>query len=269
MDGREAHADAVLGRGQWLVWRRPGWVEPDVPHNFAVLYEDEHLLAVSKPCGLPTVPAGGFLENTLLALVRKSRPEAAPVHRLGRGTSGVVLFARTRRAGSALCAAFRRREIRKTYRALAAGNPVENAFCIDLPIGPVPHARLGTVNAVCADGKPALSKVRVLERRTDSSLLEVCIETGRPHQIRIHLAAAGRPLVGDPLYLAGGGIIDTALPGDLGYLLHAERIRLRRPESGEDLEIRCAPPPELRLDGENNEEPGAAEIIKETRTKWH
>jgi len=163
----------------------------------------------------------------------------------------------------------RRREIRKTYRALAAGSPVEDVFRVDLPIGPVPHARLGTVHAVCASGKPALSRVSVLERRTDSSLLEVCIESGRPHQIRIHLAAAGRPLVGDPLYLAGGGIIDTALPGDLGYLLHAERVGLRHPESGEDLEIRCASPPELRLDKENDEESGVAETTEGTRTQWH
>ena len=213
-----------------------------------MLYEDDDLLSVAKPSGLPTLPAGGFLDHTLLRLVRKSRPEASPIHRLGRGTSGVVLFARTARAGSNICAAWRRNEVVKIYRGLAAGCPAEDNFTIEVPIGPVPHPKIGTVNAACPDGKFALSRVSVLERRGATSLLEIRIETGRPHQIRIHLAFAGFPLVGDPLYAAGGAINDSeALPGDIGYLLHAQRLCFCHPATGLPFETQCPPPPELAL----------------------
>ncbi len=136
--------------------------------------------------------------------------------------------------------------MRKIYRGLATGCPDEDNFIIDTPIGPVPHPKIGTVNAACPDGKFALSKVRVLERRNGVSLLEIRIETGRPHQIRIHLSFAGYPLVGDRLYTAGGTINDPeALPGDTGYLLHAERLRFNHPATGLPFEIKCPPPPEL------------------------
>ena len=248
LDGHLIGADAVLRAGQVLVWRRPPWNEPDVPLAYAVLHEDEELLAVAKPCGLPSIPGGGFLEHTLLKLVRKRYPEATPIHRLGRGTSGVVLFVRTARSRSILCAAMRRNEVIKVYRALASGIPPLGEFSIETPIGPVPHPRLGTVHAASPKGKRALSRARILQRRTDACLLEVTIETGRPHQIRIHLAAAGHPLVGEPLYTIGGGLREpgTALPGDSGYLLHAERLCLRHPATASPFEVSCCPPPELR-----------------------
>ncbi|MEN6439561.1 MAG: RluA family pseudouridine synthase [Syntrophobacter sp.] len=247
LDDRRVATDAVLKRGQWLCWRRPPWEEPDVPLGFAVLFEDEDLLAAAKPSGLPTMPAGGFLDNTLFTLVRGRYPEATPVHRLGRGTSGIVLFARTARARSRLSMALRNGLVTRTYRALASGIPAHASFSIDVPIGPVPHPRLGTVNAACPGGRHALSRVRVLEHRADSSLVEVTIETGRPHQIRIHLAAAGHPLTGDPLYGAGGGVAARdGLPGDTGYLLHAGSIVFPHPATESGTEIWCSPPPELR-----------------------
>ena len=250
VDGTSAQPNGQLCAGQWLVWRRPPWDEPDVPLCFAVLYEDADLLGVAKPRGLPTIPAGGFMDHTLLTLVRKHYPEATPIHRLGRGTSGVVLFARTKRARSTLTAALRGGEVVKVYRALAGGRPDRDFFSIDSRIGPVPHPVLGSVHAACNNGRRAVSRVRVLEYRgAEACVLEVQIETGRPHQIRIHLAAAGYPLVGDPLYAAGGGIRDheRALPGDLGYYLHAQRLVIRHPATGLPVEILCAPPPELRV----------------------
>ena len=93
-----------LTLGQTLVWNRPPWIEPDSPQHFEVLFEDPYLLAVNKPSGLPTLPGDGFMENTLLRLVQKQTPNANPVHRLGRATTGIVLFAKTPRAASNLFA---------------------------------------------------------------------------------------------------------------------------------------------------------------------
>jgi 23S rRNA pseudouridine1911/1915/1917 synthase len=130
---------------------------------------------------------------------------------------------------------------------LAAGIPPADHFDINAPIGPVSHSKIETVHAACPGGKRAFSRVRVLERRDKDSLMEVSIETGRPHQIRIHLAFAGYPLVGDPLYATGGGIKNPqALPGDPGYLLHAESLSFCHPATGLQCKISCPPPPELR-----------------------
>jgi 23S rRNA pseudouridine1911/1915/1917 synthase len=214
-----------------------------VPLAFAVRYRDAHVLAVAKPRGLPSVPNGGFLTHTLLHVVRRLAPEAVPVHRLGRGTSGLVLFARTLQARRALARAWREGRVEKTYRALLSGAPERDAFTIEAPIGLVAHPRLGHVHAAATGGKLSLSRARVLERRKDATLVEVTIATGRPHQIRIHMAAAGHPLVGDPLYGVGGGLLAApGLPGDPGYWLHAHRLGLEHPATGVRLVLECRPP---------------------------
>jgi 23S rRNA pseudouridine1911/1915/1917 synthase len=238
----------VIRKGQRLSWLRPPWEEPEAPLAYGVLFEDEDLLAVAKPSGLPTLPGGGYLENTLLALVRRRHPEASPIHRLGRGTSGVVLFARTAASGRTLCRALREQQMIKIYRALVQGLPSRDAFSVAVPIGPVIHPGLGTVHAASPQGRAALSHVRILEGRESNSLVEVHIETGRPHQIRIHMAACGHPLVGDPLYASGGGFRQdqSALPGDEGYLLHALRLTLPHPRSGLPFAIECQAPRVLR-----------------------
>lgn len=249
LDGDLAREDNLLLAGQWLVWARPPWIEPEVPLATAILYEDEDLLAVAKPSGLPTLPGGGeFLTHTLLALVRRRHPEASPMHRLGRGTSGLVLFARTAATRQPLQAAFQAATTRKVYRALSSGHPALDAFEIAAPIGEIPYEPLGTLHAATPGGKASLSRVSVVERRADSTLVDVEIATGRPHQIRIHMAWAGHPLEGDPLYGPGGipSPGTQALPGDPGYLLHAHRLELVHPRTGALLDLRCPPPPALR-----------------------
>jgi len=247
IDSKIAHADTVLRKGHTLVWKRPPWREPDAPLSFEVLYEDADILAVAKPAGLPTLPGANYLQSTLLAQVQQTYPDAAPLHRLGRWTSGIVLCARNPQARRALVRQWAT-QVRKRYRALAVGAPAWDHATITEPIGPVPHPLLGSVHAVRSDGKAAVSHVTVLERRADCCLCDVWIDTGRAHQIRIHLAAAGHPLAGDPLYPPGGRpSVDTrALPGDPGYLLHATELRFRHPRHDTEQSVECEPPSLLR-----------------------
>jgi 23S rRNA pseudouridine1911/1915/1917 synthase len=250
IDGRPVAAHTILKSGQVLAWLRPPWEEPCVPAAFAILYRGPGLLAVAKPRGLPTIPGGGlFVDNTLLTLVRRHFPGASPLHRLGRATSGIVLFATTAEGGSALSRQWRGRDIVKLYRALVGGAPARDEWRVDTPIGPVPHPVLGTIHAASPVGKTAISDVKVLERRDGCAVVEVRITTGRPHQIRIHLAAAGHPLVGDPVYAVGGLPAPDALtlPGEGGYHLHAGLLAFADPVSGQWTQITCGPPPILRV----------------------
>jgi len=244
VDAEPALPEDRLRSGQRLEWRRPPWDEPEAPLTFDTLYEDDDVLAVGKPPGLPTLPGAHFLRSTLLHQVRLVAADAAPLHRLGRWTSGVVLFAKTAAARAELSRQLRAREIGKRYRALASGRPEWDRLTVDRPIGPVPHPLLGTVHAATSAGKPSLSRIEVLARLSDSFLCDVRITTGRPHQIRIHLAAAGHPLVGDPLYAAGGVPAADArsLPGDPGYKLHAAEVIFRHPRTGRVVTVTATPP---------------------------
>jgi 23S rRNA pseudouridine1911/1915/1917 synthase len=255
LNGRKAASDDLVKRGDTLLYYRWPWEEPEAPTDFAVLHEDDSVLVLDKPSGLPVLPGGFFLEKTLLYLVRERYgPACSPLHRLGRGTSGAILFTRNRPAARSLAAAMFERRILKVYLALASGVAMPDAFTVDAPIGPVPTSVPATVNAYRPDGRPSTSHVRVVRRlpERNASLLEVTIPTGRPHQIRIHLAYAGCPLVGDPLYQKGGvphadGVEDewTTTPGATGYLLHSWKIRFPHPTKGEDIEVVCPPPPAL------------------------
>jgi 23S rRNA pseudouridine1911/1915/1917 synthase len=219
-------------------------VEPGAPRHFEVLLEDAYLLAVNKPSGLPTLPGGGFMENTLLRLVQEQWPDANPVHRLGRGTSGIVLFAKTAQAASHLEAKWNTCEVEKSYRALAQGMAAQDSYEIVTPIGLVPHPRIGSVWAASPEGKPSRSVARVMARGTGTTTFGVSLYSGRPHQIRIHLASIGHPLVGDPLYGCNGQPLAQApgLPGDGGYLLHAEILRFPHPVTGVTVQVEAALP---------------------------
>jgi 23S rRNA pseudouridine1911/1915/1917 synthase len=255
LNGHPASSGTPLARGDLLIYHRPPWDEPDAPTDYGVLFEDDDVLVLAKPSGLPVLPGGFFLETTLLYLVRRRFGAAAsPLHRLGRGTSGAILFTRNSRAARSLAKAMFERRILKVYLALASGTSMPDAFTVEAPIGPVPHRLPATVNAYSPGGRPSTSRVRVLRRYPDrnASLVEVTIPTGRPHQIRIHLSYAGYPLVGDPLYQSGGtpraeGIDDewAITPGATGYLLHSWKIRFPHPSRREDVEIVCPLPASL------------------------
>jgi 23S rRNA pseudouridine1911/1915/1917 synthase len=244
LNGVAATGSESIASGQTLVWNRPPWIEPDAPQRFEVLFEDLHLLAVDKPSGLPTLPGGGFMENTLLRLVQKRTPSANPVHRLGRATTGIVLFAKTPQAASALSTNWNTHRIQKIYRALAQNIAQRDAYEILTPIGRVPHPRMGSVWAADPNGKPAKSSAKVISRDAGATTFEVTLHSGRPHQIRIHLASIGHPLVGDPLYGITGQPLENlpGLPGDGGYLLHAQFLKFHHPITGEEIHLEAALP---------------------------
>ena len=244
LNGVTANGSESVTSGQTLVWNRPPWTEPDAPQHFEVLFEDAHLLAVNKPSGLPTLPGGGFMENTLLRLVQKQFPNAGPVHRLGRATSGIVLFAKTAQAAAALCANWNTPKIQKIYRALAQNIAQHDAYEILTPIGLVTHPRLCSVWASNQSGKPSKSLAKVISRTTRTTTFEVSLYSGRPHQIRIHLASIGHPLVGDPLYGLTGQPLEylPGLPGDGGYFLHAQFLKFHHPITGEQINLEAVLP---------------------------
>ena len=265
LDGKPVDIGQVLAKGQRLTYRRLPWEEPVVPLDVEVLYEDKDLWAIAKPVGLPVLPGGGCLEHTVLWVMRSRYPndQPAPLHRLGRGTSGVMLVARSAQAKSELSRQFRVRSqksssgvatgsMRKIYSALVGPTTVSDlpdCFVCEQAIGKIPYPRLGYVYGHLKAGLHARSEGQVLERRADSTLVEIQILTGRPHQIRIHLAAVGYPLLGDPLYDVGGipKANGTAIPSDCGYRLHAHRLQFAHPRTGAVISVTAEPPEDLRV----------------------
>lgn len=242
VDGVRAAAATPLRHGQRLDWHKPPWREPEVPMDVAVLIDDNDLIAVCKPAGLPTLPGSGFLQHTLLTIVRAMAPSASPVHRLDRGTSGIVLFVKHADAARHIQRQWDTHTVTKVYRAVVEGVVVVEDVVVDTAIGPVADLHT-TLFAAAVNGKRARSTFRVVERRPTTTLCDVEIETGRPHQIRIHAGVIGHPLVDEPVYGVGGvrRVGSTARPGESGPLLHAHTLTIVHPRSGQPLTI-VAPP---------------------------
>ena len=213
------------------------------PMAIRALWEDEHLLVLDKPAGLVVHPAAGHWSGTLLNGLLARHPDAARlpragiVHRLDKDTSGVMVVGKTLEAVTALSRAIAERVVQRRYLALAHGELAEGAFSVEAPIGRDPVSRLRM--AVVASGKPARTDVRRVAVRDGFSAVHCALHTGRTHQIRVHLAHRGHPLVADAVY---GG--KPAL-GLSRQALHAWHLLLPHPVTGVPVAVCCAPPPDF------------------------
>lgn len=209
----------------------------------AVVYEDEDLLVIDKPAGLVVHPAAGNWSGTLLNGLlayhagAAALPRAGIVHRLDKDTSGLMVVGKTLEAVTGLVRAIAAREVQRSYLALAHGTLDESPLRIEAPIGRDPRSRVRM--AVVAGGKPARTDVEQLAVVDDISALRCTLHTGRTHQIRVHLASLGHPLVADALY--GGA---PAL-GMVRQALHAARLALRHPSSGDAHVFESPLPPDM------------------------
>ncbi len=260
-DGRRPRSSASVHAGQIIHLDRPAPIEPEVPRHFDVIYEDADVLAIEKPAGLPMHPTAKFYRNTLTALLRERYPDEPLqiAHRIDRETSGVLLIARTPSAASWLKRAFARRAVDKSYLALVKGQPPDEGV-IDQPIKLLDtpsHVMMGPAS----DGLKAVTRFRVVQRFAAHALCAAHPETGRQHQIRVHLAAIGHAIVGDKLYGAGerffmrscdeesgDGLSDELLAlfdGLPRHALHAHRLTFPHPRTRAPMTIESPLPPDL------------------------
>jgi 23S rRNA pseudouridine1911/1915/1917 synthase len=212
-----------------------------------VVYEDDDLLVIDKPAGMTVHPAPGHASGTLVHALLAHCPGLARVgeagrpgivHRLDKDTSGLIIIAKTQDAHAALARQLKEREVEKTYVALVEGTLKQREGVIEAPLGRHPAQRKKI--AVVQGGREARTRYRVLREIDGRSLLEVRPETGRTHQIRVHLAAIGHPVTGDRVY--GGR---AALPGLRRQFLHAQRLAFRHPRTGARLDLETPLPDDL------------------------
>ncbi len=220
-----------------------------------ILYEDEDLLVLNKPVGLVVHPGAGNPSNTLqnallaydarLALV----PRAGIVHRIDKDTSGLLVVAKTIESHAALVEMLREHSVHRDYLALVVGR-VTGGGTVDTPIGRHRSDRLKMT--VRADGRAAVTHYRVVERFHNHTLLRISLETGRTHQIRVHMAHIGHPLAGDPAYggrrqLTAGEdpAVRAALVAFKRQALHATRLAFEHPQTGEEIAVEAPPPRDM------------------------
>lgn len=253
-DGRAVGKSDRLRAGAWLeVWWEPATpvqIEAIAVPDLTVVHRDEDIIVVDKPAGVAAHPSPGWTGPTVLGALLAgghrvstsgSAERAGIVHRLDAGTSGLMVVAASERAYTTLKAAFKQRQVDKVYHAVAQGHPDPSSGTIDAPIGR--HPRSDWKFAVTADGKPSVTHYRTLEAFPAASLLEVRLETGRTHQIRVHLAAQRHPCVGDAMYGA-----DPVLSARLGLTrqwLHAVRLGFAHPGSGLPVHYESSPSADL------------------------
>lgn len=256
VNGNTVSKSDRLSAGQWVEVTLPEPAAPLVPkeelvEGMDVVYSDDDIIAVNKPVGVAAHPSVGWEGPTVIGglaaagfrLSTSGPPERKGiVHRLDVGTSGVMVVASSERAYSALKAAFKERTVHKTYHALVQGLPDPIEGTIDAPIGR--HPSSGWKFAVTDEGKHAITHYSLIEAFREASLLDVHLETGRTHQIRVHMSAIGHPCCGDPMYGS-----DPKLSKRLGLIrqwLHAVKLGFVHPGTGRWIEIETSYPDDLQ-----------------------
>ena len=241
------------------------------PIPLDILYEDAHIIVVNKPAGLVVHPAPGHFSGTLVNGLLHHCPDLSGiggerrpgiVHRLDKDTSGVLVAAKSEAAQVSLSAQFKRRSVQKTYLALAKGRFEQDSGQIELPVGRHPTLRK-KMSTRSRRPRTAHTQWAVVERFAGAALLEVVIRTGRTHQIRVHLAAVGHPVAGDPVY--GGkkrrkkkSEAEGPLTEARRQMLHAWRLGLSHPETGRWMEFEAPLPRDFReMLGKLREEQGS------------
>jgi len=212
-----------------------------------IVYEDNDLLVVDKPAGLTVHPAPGHPTHTLANAILSHLPQLDTgdwqrpgiVHRLDKDTSGLIIIAKNSHAHQSLMEQFKKRQVSKVYLTLVYGHITPEEGIIDAPIGRDRSHRERMAITDIEHGREARTSYHVLEYQGQYSLLEVKPETGRTHQIRVHLAAIGYPVVGDKVYGIKSPLIDH-------QFLHAHRIRFQLPSTGESIEFQSELPSDLR-----------------------
>lgn len=254
VDGRTASKSDRLRAGSWLevTWeeRRAPEVVPVAVPELAIVHQDDDIVVVDKPAGVAAHPSVGWEGPTVLGALAAAGISTATsgaaerqgiVHRLDVGTSGLMVVAKTERAYTALKRAFKEREVEKIYHTVVQGHPDPLAGTIDAPIGR--HPTHSWKFAVTPQGKDSVTHYRTLEAFPRASLLEIELETGRTHQIRVHMAAHRHPCAGDPLYGA-----DPTLSARLGLSrqwLHARELSFDHPATGERVTFTSEYPADL------------------------
>jgi len=218
--------------------------DPAQTAEFAIAYEDEHLLVVDKPAGVVVHPARGHWHGTLAQALEgratggEDAFRAGIVHRLDRDTSGLLVVAKSDAVHSALKAALARREVLREYLALVEGRPPARSGTIDAPIGR--DRRVRTRHSTDTDEpREALTQFEIERALPSATLLRVRLQTGRTHQIRVHLQAIGHPVCGDPEYGTAG------LYGLERQFLHAEHLAFAHPVTGAPVDLHSPLPPDL------------------------
>ena len=255
MDGRVLGKSDRLRAESWLevTWedRAPLEIEAIAVPDLRIVHDDDDIVVVDKPVGVAAHPSPGWTGPTVVGALaaagfRVSTSGAAEragiVHRLDAGTSGLMVVAKSEHAYTALKRAFKEREVEKIYHAVVQGHPDPFEGTIDAPIGR--HPRSDWKFAVTAEGKPSVTHYETLEAFPAATLLEVHLETGRTHQIRVHMAAQRHPCVGDAMYGA-----DPTLSAKLGLTrqwLHAMRLGFRHPATGEWVSFESVYPEDLQ-----------------------